>query len=58
MTISKYLMNSNQEVPIWKLTNNNFDEWEPGKVFIQSQEKFQVCFEIESLYYSAAVKKF
>ena len=50
-------MDSNQEVPIWKLTNNNFDEWEPGKVFIQSQEKFQVCFEIESLY-SAAVKKF
>ena len=42
MSIFKQVENSEDQVEIWTLSTNDFDEWEEGKVFIEESRNYQV----------------
>lgn len=42
MSIFKIVENSEDQVEIWTLSTNDFDEWEEGKVFIEESRNYQV----------------
>ena len=43
LTISRHFLDTNQVVDLWTLTNNNFDEWEMGRIPIPTnKDRFQV----------------
>ena len=44
MSIFKQVENSEDQVEIWTLSTNDFDEWEEGKVFIEESRNYQVLF--------------
>ena len=44
MSIFKQVENSDDQIEIWTLSTNDFDEWEEGKVFIEESRNYQVLF--------------
>ena len=44
MSIFKQVENSEDQIEIWSLSTNDFDEWEEGKVFIEESRNYQVIF--------------
>ena len=42
MSIFKQVENSEDQIEIWTLSTNDFDEWEEGKVFIEESRNYQV----------------
>ena len=44
MTISKQLVDSDHTIDLWRLTTNEFEGWEYGKVLIESDspDKYKV----------------